>query len=113
MCALIPKHLRNLPVWLSAVVWLPLLLSPTGYVLLLITLSRLQIPLPSEWFVVTLFWLIPVVALLLCGAVVWLSNLGAWWRVSWLVLTLLAILLQVWFLIVLIVSAITVMISPA
>ena len=113
MGALIPQHRRSLPVWLSAAVWLAVLLSPTGYVLSVVTLCKLQMPAPPEWFVVALFCLIPVVALLFCGTVVWLSKLRVRWRVGWLVLTVLAMLFQVGTLVVIIVSAITVAISPA
>ncbi len=113
MRTLIPQQLRSLPVWLSAAVWLAVLLSPTGYVLLVITLGRLQMPAPPGWFVVALFCLVPVVALLVCGTVLWLSKLRGRWRVGWLVLTVLAMLFQVGVLVVIIVSAITVAISPA
>ncbi len=70
-------------------------------------------PAPPQWFVVALFCLVPVVALLVCGAVVWRSKLPVRWRVVWLVLTVLAMLFQVAVLVVAIVSAITVAISPA
>jgi hypothetical protein len=120
MCALIPSHRQNLPVWLRAVVWLALLLSPTGYCLLLMITYRMQGPALPQSFVVLLqscvvllFCLIPVVALLVCGTVVWRSKLRVGWRVGGLVLTVLAMLFQVGALVVIIVSAITVAISPA
>ncbi len=113
MHTLMPQHPRSLPVCLSAAVWRAGLLSPTGYVLLLMILGRLQMPAPPGWFVVALFCLIPIVALLLCGRVVWLSKLRGRWRVGWLVLTVLAMLLQVGVLVIIIVSAITGAISPA
>ncbi len=113
MGALISQYRRGLPVGLSAAVWLAVLLSPTGYVLSVATLCRLHMPAPPQWFVVALFCLVPVVALLVCGAVVWRSKLPVRWRVVWLVLTVLAMLFQVAVLVVAIVSAITVAISPA
>lgn len=75
-------------------------------------MDRLQVPAPPEGFVVSLFCLIPVVALLACGTVVWLSKVSLGWRVGGLVLTVLAMLLQcgVWF--VIIVSAISAAIAP-
>ena len=75
--------------------------------------DRLQVPAPPESLVVLLFCLVPVVALLVCGTVVWLTKLRASWRVGWLVLTVLLMALQVGVLLVIIVSAITVAIAPA
>ena len=74
MRALNPHHPQSLPVWLSVPVWLAVFLSPTAYVLLLMIINRLQVAGPSEGFVVLLFCLIPVVALLACGTVVWRSK---------------------------------------
>ncbi|HKX60467.1 MAG TPA: hypothetical protein VJS65_01465 [Verrucomicrobiae bacterium] len=112
MHVLNPHHPRSLPIWLSAPVWLAVFLSPTAYVLLLVVMDRLQVPAPPEGFVVALFCLIPIVALLACGTVVWRSKMSLAWRVGALVLTVLAMLLQcgVWF--VIIVSAITAAIAP-
>ncbi len=90
-----------------------MLLSPAGYFLLLMIGDSLQVPAPPESLVVLLFCLIPVVALVVCGTVAWLSKLTVGWRVGWLVLTGLAMLLQVGVLVVIIVSAITAVISPA
>jgi len=107
------QHARSLSVWLSVPVWLAFFLSPTVLVLLLMIMDRLQVPAPPEGFVVTLFCIIPVVALLACATVVWQSKMNLGWRVGGLVLTVLGMLLQcgVWF--VIIVSAITAAISPA
>lgn len=93
------------------VIWLTVFLSPTGCVLAVISLSRLQIPAPPGWFVVALFCLIPPAALLVCSIVAWLSQVGRGWRVGWLVLTMLAMLFQFGFLVVIILSAITAAIS--
>ena len=95
MRALIPQHPRSLPIWLSVPVWLGAFLSPTAYVLLVITLGRSQLPAPPGWLVVALFCLVPVAALLLCGTVVLFSKPRGGWRVGWLVLTVLAMLAQV------------------
>lgn len=107
MRALNPRHPRSLPVWLAV------FLSPTAYVLLLMIMDRLQVPAPPEGFVVSLFCLIPVVALLACGTRVWLSKMSLGWRVGGLVLTVLAMLLQCGVWLVIIVSAISAAIAPA
>jgi len=78
---------------------------------LLAVWNRSQVPAPPGGFVVALFCLIPVVALLVCGTVVWRTRLRASWRVGLLVLTVLAMALQVGVLLVIIVSAITAAIS--
>jgi len=97
---------------LSVPVWLAVFLSPTAYVLLLMIVDRLHVPAPPEGFVVLLFCLIPVVALLACGNLVWRSKMSLRWRLGGLVLTVLGMLLQcgVWY--VIIVSAITAAIAP-
>ncbi len=97
MRALIPVYLRNLPLWLSVAIWLAVFLIPTGYCVLLAIVARSRVPAPPESLVVVLLSLIlmvPVAALLVCGNVVWLSKLNLRWRVGWLGLTVLAILLQ-------------------
>jgi hypothetical protein len=109
----ITQYLRSLPVWRSAAIWLAMILSPTAYFLSLLIADRLQAPAPPERLVVALFCLIPFVALLVCGTVVWLSKLTARWRVGWLVLTVLAMSLQLGILFVIIVSAISAVIAPA
>lgn len=93
------------------VIWLAAFLSPTGYALAVMTLSRLQIPVLPEWLVVALFCLIPLAALLVCSTVAWLSRVRRVWRVAWLVLTMMAMLFQFGFLVVIILSAITAAIS--
>jgi hypothetical protein len=75
--------------------------------------DRLQVPAPPEGLVVLLFCVVPVVAILICATVVWRSKLTGRWRVGWLVLTVLAMVCQVGLLFLIIVSAITVAISPA
>ena len=94
-------------------IWLAALLSPTGYFLLLMMADRLQMSAPPDGPVVLLFCLIPVVALAVCAAVAWMSGLNARWRVSWLILTVLAMTLQCGVLLVIIVSAVTAAIAPA
>jgi hypothetical protein len=113
MRALNPDRPQSQLVWLSVPVWLAMFLSPTAYVLSLMFMDRFQVPAPPDGFVVLLFCLIPIVALLACGTVVWRSKTSLRWRVGGVVLTALAMFLQcsVWF--VIIVSAITVAISPA
>lgn len=113
MRALNPQHPQSLPGWWSVPVWLALFLSPTAYVLLLMIVDRLHVPAPPDGLVVLLFCLIPVVALLACGILVWRSRMRLGWRLGGLVLTALGMLFQcgVWY--VIIVSAITAAIAPA
>jgi len=93
MNASIQVSRRSLPVWLSTVVWLSAFLSPTACFLLLLLASKAQIKLP-ETFVWSLFFVIPVVALLICESVVWFCSKTVGRRIGWMLLTLLAMLLQ-------------------
>ena len=94
MNASIPQPRRSLPVWLSTVVWLSAFLSPTAYFLLLLLASKLQIPNLPETLVWSLFFLIPVVALLICESVVWSCSKTVGRKIGWMLFTLLAMLLQ-------------------
>ena len=58
--------------------------------LLIIILDRLEVPALPEGLVALLFCLVPVVALLACGTVVWHSKFTLVRRVGGLVLTVLA-----------------------
>jgi hypothetical protein len=107
MRALIPQHPRSLPVGASAALWLAVFLSPTVYFLVMVVWNRSQVPAPPQGFVVSLFCVIPVVALLVCGAGVWRTKLRVGWRIGWLALTVLAMALQVGVLLVIIASAVT------
>lgn len=113
MRALIAQNQRNAPVWRSVAIWLAAFLSPTGYFLLLVMADKWHVVATPESLVVSLFCLIPIVGLLVCGRVAWLSKLNLRWRVGWLVVTVLAMLVQCSVLLVIIVSAITAAISPA
>lgn len=113
MRTLIFKYPRSWPSWLSVALWLAVFLSPTGYFLLLMMADRWHVSAPPEGLVVSLFLLIPVVALLVCGSAAWQSKRNLRWRVIWLVLTVLAMLLQTGVLLVIIVAAITSAISLA
>src|SRR6476620_2005681 len=93
MNASIPRPRRSLPVWLSTVVWLSAFLSPTVYFLLLLLASTFQINLP-ETVAGALFFLVPVVALLICESVVWSCSKTVGRKIGWMLFTLLAILLQ-------------------
>ena len=107
------QHVQRLPVRMSAPVWLAVYLSPTAYLLLLMIMSRLQVPDPIGRFAVLLFCFVPVVAMLVCGTMVWRSRTTLRWRVGGLVLTTLGMLLQCGILFVIIISAIAVAIAPA
>ena len=88
-----PQSRRSLPVWLSTVVWLSAFLSPTAYFLLLFLPDKSQINVP-ETFAWSLFFLIPVVALVICESVVWSCSKTVGRKIGWMLFTLLAMLLQ-------------------
>jgi hypothetical protein len=88
MHALLPLTRRSLTLWFSA------FFSPTLYFLLLILADRFFIPSPPEILVASLFYLIPPVALLVCGSVLWFSSLTVARKIGWMLFTLFAMLLQ-------------------
>ena len=94
MNASIPQPRRSLPVWLSTVIWLSAFLSPTAYFLLLLLANKFQIPSLPATFVWSLFFLIPVVALLICESVVWSCSKTLGRKIGWMLFTLLTMLLQ-------------------
>src|SRR5688572_2024883 len=94
MNASIPQSRRSPPAWVSAVVWLAVFLSPTVCFSLLLLASTFQIPRLPAMFVWSLFFLIPVVALLICESVAWSRSRTIGGRIGGMVFTLLAMLLQ-------------------
>ena len=105
------QYLRKLPPWVSLAIWLVTLLSPTACVVAVICLSRWQLPAPPVWLLVVLSCLVTLAAVVVCSTVAWLSQTRLSWRVGWLLLTLVAIPLQIGLLVVIIASAITAAIS--
>ena len=105
MNASIPQPPRSLPVWLSVVVWLSAFLSPAAYFLLILLANKFHIPSPPETFVWSLYYLIPVVALLICESVVWSYSKTVGRKIGWMLFTLFAMLLQVGILLAIIVMA--------
>jgi hypothetical protein len=99
MHALIPLPHRTLTLWLSA------FFTPTAYFLLLLLADRFFLPNPPEIFVASLFYLLPPVALLVCGSVVWSSSIAVPRKIRWLLFTLFAMLLQFGILFVIITMA--------
>jgi hypothetical protein len=93
MNASIPQSRRSLTVGLSTVVWLCAFLSPTVYFLLLLLANKFQIHL-TQTFALSLFFLVPVVALLICGWAVWSCSQAVGRRIGWMLFTLLAMSLQ-------------------
>lgn len=87
-------------------VWLCAFFSPTAYFLLLVLANNLHVPAPPEILVASLFFLIPVVALLVCVYVVWVSNKSIARRIGWMAFTLVAVLLQLGIYLVIISAAI-------
>ena len=100
------------PGWRGVLGWLVVFLSPTGYVLALMMMASWQLPVPAG-VVVTLFFLVPVVALVACGTSVWRSTMSWERRAGGLVITALGILLQFGFWTAVIASMIAAMISLA
>ena len=94
MNASIPQSRRSLPVWLSVVVWLAAFLSPSACFLLLLLANKLPIPNLLAKLLLLLFFLIPVVALLICESVAWSCSRTVGRKIGWMLFTLLAMLLQ-------------------
>ena len=101
---------RSVTVWLTVVAWLSVFLSPSAYFVLLAFWGGLNLPAPPVGVVVSLFVLIPFVALLVCGSLVW-RKLAVGWRVGALGLTVLGMTLQVAVLLVVIRASLVAMIS--
>ena len=95
----IPIPQRKLGLWLLA------FFSPTLYFLLLLLGDRFHVTPPPEKIVGLLFYVIPLVALLVCERAVWLSDVMTGRKVGWMLLTLLAMLLQFGVILAIIVSA--------
>ena len=109
--ASVVRYLRTLPVWASISLWLAALLSPAGYFLALMIADRWHLAALPEGFVIALFCLFPLMALLVCGALVWTSQVKRGWKTAWMVLTVLAWLFECGVLFVIIISAVTAAIS--
>ncbi|HKQ37777.1 MAG TPA: hypothetical protein VJ063_06840 [Verrucomicrobiae bacterium] len=99
MNASVPQSRQPFPVWVSTVVWLSAFLSPTVYFLLLLLARKFQILNLPATFVGALFFVIPVVALLICESVVWMHTKTLARKIVWMVVTLLGMLLQFAFLV--------------
>jgi hypothetical protein len=99
MSASIPLHRWSLAVWLLA------FFSPTTYFLLLLLADRFRVAPPPEQFVALLFYLIPLLALLVCESVVWVSTKPIARRIGWMLFTLFAMLVQCGLILAIIVMA--------
>src|SRR5688572_3320575 len=84
---------QSQPVWLNTVFWLSALLSPTAYFLMVLLGAKFQLNLPQT-FTWLLFCLIPVVALLICGCLVWSCSMTVARKARGMLFTLFAMLLQ-------------------
>jgi hypothetical protein len=84
----IPRHRWSLAVWLLA------FFSPTTCFLLLLLADKIGVAPPPEPFVAWLFYLIPLLALLVCESVVWVSSQPIARKIGWMLFTLLAMLVQ-------------------
>ena len=94
-------------------VWLCAFFSPTAYFLLLVCANRFHVAAPPEILVASLFFFIPVAALLVCGYVAWRSGKTIARKIGWMLFTLVAMLLQFGVLLVIIISAISAAIGYA
>jgi hypothetical protein len=101
------KRISGLAVWFCA------FFSPTAYFLLLLSADRFHVAAPPEILVASLFFLMPVVALLVCGYVVWVSSKTIARRIGWMLFTLVAMLLQFGILLVIVITALTAAIGYA
>jgi hypothetical protein len=93
MNASMPRPQRNQSVWFSTAVWLSAFLSPTVYFLLLLLASSFRIQVPQA-FVWSLFFVVPLFAVLICMWVVWASNKTVAHKIGWMFFTLVAISVQ-------------------
>ena len=97
MSATISQPRQSLPVWLGVLVWLAAFVSPAAYFILLLLATdcfgggRFAPPQVVVW---ALSCLIPILALVICGAVVWRSTRKPMFRLCWMVFTLMAMLIQ-------------------
>jgi hypothetical protein len=102
-----PQHPRSYRTASNLALWLGVFLSPTAYFILLVAWARFHLPAPAASFVVASFCLIPLGALWVCGSMLWRNTR----RIGGVVLTVLAMALQIGFLLFIVVSAVTVAIS--
>jgi hypothetical protein len=104
---------RSLPVWLGGILWLSAFFSPTAYFLLILFADGYHIPVPPVAIVLALFCLIPIVALAICGSVIWRSSGRLGVRIGGLLFTLIAMAIQVGFILFVLYAIIVARISYA
>ena len=97
----------------SLTIWLSAFFSPTVYFLLLLFADRFHFAAPPEIVVASLFFLIPLVALVVCESMVWSSRMTVARKVGWMLITLVAMLLQFGILLAIVIVAITAAIGYA
>jgi hypothetical protein len=100
MSASISQPRRSLPVWLGGVLWLGAFSTPTAYFFLILLADGYHIPVPPVAIVLALFCLIPIVAFVICGLAVWLSSKKLGVRIGWLLFTLIAMAIQLGFILI-------------
>ena len=86
-------------------VWLSAFSSPTAYFLLMLVADRVRVPAPPEALVAALFFLVPLVGLVICESVVWTSSMTVPRKAGWMLFTLVAMSLQFGILLVLVIVA--------
>ena len=94
-------------------VWLCAFFSPTAYFLLLLCVDKFHVAAPPEILVASLFFFIPVAALLVCEYVAWRSSKTISRKIGWMLFTFVAMLLQFGVLLVIIIAAISAAIGYA
>jgi hypothetical protein len=90
----IPQPRPSFPGWSSVAVWWSAFLSPTALFLLLLFANTFQIPSLPATLVWSLLFIVPAVALLVCESVAWSCSKTVGRRIGWMLVTLLAMLLQ-------------------
>jgi hypothetical protein len=100
MSASISQPRPSLPVWLGGMLWLGAFSSPTAYFFLVLLADGYHIPGPPVVIVGALFCLMPIVALIICGSVVWRSSKKLGVRIGGLLFTLIAMAIQVGFILI-------------
>jgi hypothetical protein len=87
--------------------------SPSLYFLLLIFINKFQFPAPPVALVASLFFLIPIVALVVCGRALWQWTAPFSRKISWMLFGFFAMTIQFGILLLIVTVAITTAISYA
>jgi len=75
-------------------IWLAAFFSPTAYFLLLLVADSFHVPSQPESVVASVFYLLPLIALLICSSIIWSFSLTSTQKLRWLLLTVGAMFVQ-------------------